>query len=152
MDNWKTDQLQSEVAQLIAAMLHQPGTATVAALNNPHDRAMEMLSDYIHRQGHLPDEEVRRRIVRNAVHGLISREYEVLSRVEDGQAYNSSVTEHERQWCIKKGFAEKPGPSMAEVDTGERPSFARPAMTPFFYLTPQGRERLAWLKDRIYSL
>ena len=153
MNDWATDKLREEVAARILVMLSRPGQPEVITITDPHREAMEEIGEYIQRQGHMPDKEVFQRLVRNAVHDLLSREHEMLSLIERGAAYDASVTERERQWCIDKGMAEKPGGMISDAQfVGEGRSLDLSTMRPSFYLTPKGRERLRWLWERICNL
>ena len=153
MNDWATDKLREEVAALILVILSRPGQPEVITITDPHREAMEEIGEYIQRQGHMPDREVFQRLVRNAVHDLISREHEVLGLIERGTAYDETVTERERQWCIDKGLAEKPGGMISDAQfVGQGRSLDRSTMRPIFYLTKAGRERLDWLWEVIRTL
>ena len=115
MNDWATDELREEVAALILVMLNRPWQPEVITITDLHSEAMEEIGEYIQRQGHMPDQEVFQRLVRNAVHGLLRREHEVLGLIERGTAYDASVTERERQCCIDKGLAEKPGGMISDA-------------------------------------
>ena len=153
VNDWATDKLRKEVAALILVMLSRPGQPEVITITGPHREAMEEIGEYIQSQGHMPDKEVFQRLVRNAVHDLVSREHEVLGLIDRGSAYNSSVTERERQWCIGKGLAEKPRWLIKDAEfVGEGHNHDLSTMRPAFFLTDRGRERQDWLWELIRTL
>ena len=64
---------------------------------------------------------------------------EVLSLIDQGLGYSDSVTEPERQWCIKRGLAEEPGPMITDAqDVTPDSSHDSSTMKPMITLTNLG--------------
>ena len=153
MDDRTTEDLQEEVSGLVLTMLSLPGRMEGITITDPHSEAMKEIGEYIQSQGHMPDQEVFQRLVRNAVHGILRREHEVLGLIERGAAYDASVTEGERQWCIGKGLAEKPGWLVRDAEfVSQGHGRDLTTMQPAFFLTDRGKERLRWVWERICNL
>ena len=150
VSNYTEDSLRAEVSRLVASMLYQPSEVT--PLTEYHDNAMASVCDHIERVGSFIDQEVFERVVRNGVHEQLRKEHNILDLVERGY-YDSGLTERQLQWCLDKGYAEKLGAMMTEVQSvQEGLSLDSSKMRPMIYFTNKGSERIAWLWERICNL
>ena len=150
MDDWTTDELQEQVAGLVLTFLNLPGQMEVTTITDPHSYAMQRVSEHIRCSGPIQDQEVLQRIVENAVYDLLLHQHKVLNLIDCGAAYDESITEHDRQWSIEKGMAEKPRNLITDAEfVGPGHSLDLSKMKPYFRLTDNGKECKHWLWKRI---